>query len=477
MTALISMLENGKEDFFALLTKRMGEKGDFPAFSESVQHLDELMHDEDKNIAAIASVILRDFTLTQKVIRLANSAMYSGMGGEITTITQAAVVLGLDTIAHIALSIRFIDTLSTAAPDSAAAREELAKAILAGDVTRIIVTKSTIVNGEEAVVCALLHHLGRLMLVFYFPEEWSLIQKIVKHDQAGENSATLEVIGVTIDEISQEIARNWRLPKKISNCMASATTFDETSIPGSADWLKVMANFSGGVASMLVNDNSREDIKNYVSHYSESLLIPCKDIMDSIDLAQRMAPKLSVKSESGEILGKPNDSRERLAISIQDFSAALMQGKGIDFNSALSMVLETIYMSMGFNRAVIFFRDAGMFKAKVGFGNRMPEALPMLIFPEAYATDVFHLSLANKADVFIQDITSGKAAPSIPAWLREALPDVDAFILLPLVFNSRAVGLIYADWQAGATGTIEPSELSSMGMLRDYLMQALAKKK
>ncbi len=475
MTALISMLENGKDDFFALLTKRMGEKGDFPAFSESVQHLDELMHDEDKNIAAIASVILRDFTLTQKVIRLANSAMYSGMGGEITTITQAAVVLGLDTIAHIALSIRFIDTLSTAAPDSAEAREELAKAILAGDVTRIIVTKSTIVNGEEAVVCALLHHLGRLMLVFYFPEEWSLIQKIVKQDQAGENSATLEVIGVTIDEISQEIARNWRLPKKISNSMASAATFDETSIPGSADWLKVMANFSGGVASMLVNDNSREDIKNFVSHYSESLLIPCEDIMDSIDLAQRMAPKLMVKSESGGILGKPNDSGERLAVSVHEFSVALIQG--IDFNSALSMVLETIYASMGFNRVVTFFRDAGMFRAKVGFGNRMPEALPDLIFPEAYAADVFHLSLANKADVFIQDITSSKSASSIPAWLREALPDVDAFILLPLVFNGRVVGLIYADWQAGATGMVEPGELSSMGMLRDYLMQALAKKK
>lgn len=475
MTVSISMPKNDKDNFFALLTKRMGEKGDFPAFSESVQHLDELMQDEDKNIAAIVSAILSDFTLTQKVIRLANSAMYSGMGGEITTITQAAVVLGLDAIAHIALSIRFIDTLSIAAPDSAEARKELEKAILAGDITRIIVTKSNMVNGEEAVVCSLLHHLGRLMLVFYFPEEWSKIQRIVRNDQANENSATLEVMGVTIDEISQEIAGNWRLPKKISNCMANSATFDETSLPGSADWLKVMANFAGDAASMLANNSSREDLKHLVSYYSESLLISNEDIMDSIDLAQHMASELVAKSESGKVLGKPNDSRERLAISVQDFSAALMQG--IDFNSALSMVLETIYASMGFNRVVTFFRDAGMFKAKVGFGNRMPEVLPILIFPEAYATDVFHVSLVNKADVFIQDITSNQTAPSIPDWLREALPDVDAFILMPLVFNGRAVGLIYADWRTGATGMVEPSELSSMGMLRDHLMQALAKKK
>ena len=69
MSVLISMPKNDKDDFFVLLTKRMGEKGDFPAFSESVQHLDELMQGEDKNIAAIVSAILSDFTLTQKVIR------------------------------------------------------------------------------------------------------------------------------------------------------------------------------------------------------------------------------------------------------------------------------------------------------------------------------------------------------------------------------------------------------------------------
>jgi hypothetical protein len=236
-----------------------------------------------------------------------------------------------------------------------------------------------------------------------------------------------------------------------------------------------MANFAGGAASLLANNSSREDLNNFVSHYSESLLIPSEDIMDSIDLAQLTVPEHVVKSESGKTLGKPNDARERLAVSVHEFSVALTQG--IDFNSALSMVLETIYASMGFNRVVTFFRDAGMFRAKVGFGNRMPEALPDLIFPEACAADVFHLSLANKADVFIQDITSSKAASSIPIWLREALPDVDAFILLPLVFNGRAVGLIYADWRMGETGMVEPSELSSMGILRDYFMKALAKRK
>ncbi|MDV6342269.1 HDOD domain-containing protein [Nitrosomonas sp. Is35] len=475
MTESAPELENSKDRFFALLTKRMSEKGDFPAFAKSVQHLDELMHDQNKNIADIARVILNDFTLTQKVIRLANSAMYSGMGGEITTITQAAVVLGIDTIAHITLSIRFIDTLSASAPVSDEARRELAKAILAGNIVRNVVTKMNMVNGEEAVVCALLHHLGRLMLVFYLPDEWSRIQEIAQGNVISENDAAREVTGASVDEISQEIARNWCLPKKISHCMISSANFTEISIPGSSDWLKVMANFASGVALLLAHQCNEDDLKQYVSRYSESLLISTEDLAESVDLAQQTAAEFSGIPESGKSIGKPDDSRERLAVSIRELKMALAQGT--DFNVVLSMTLESLYVSMGFNRVITFFRDAGMLKAKVGFGSGVPEVLPGLIFPEAYAADVFHLSLANKADVFIQDVASTRSSSSIPAWLRETLPDVDAFILLPLVFNGKAIGLIYADWCAGTTSRIEPSELSSMGVLRDYLMRALIKRK
>lgn len=475
MTTLISTFKNGKADFFALLSKRMGERGDFPALSKSAQNLDESMHDESHSIADITGSILSDFTLTQKVIRLANSAMYSALGGEITTVTRAAVVLGMDAISHLALSIRFVDTLSASAPDSEEARVELAQAMLAGDIARNIVTKANVANGEEAVVCALMHHLGRLLLVFYFPDEWSEIRKIAAGDHSRENDATLQVIGVTMDEISQEVAKNWRLPKKISNSMMSPTSLSETTIPGSAEWLRMMANFAGEAAGMIVKSGNKEELKELISRHGEVLLVSGEDITESIDLAVIAAKEYAVQSVAEETHGKPEDSRERLAVGVNEVNHALH--KGMDFGSALSMVLETMYAGMGFNRVVAFFRDAGMFKARVGFGSMMPEALSQLAFPETYEADVFHLSLANKADVFIENVVSIKVASSVPAWFTEVLPDVGAFILLPLVFNGRPIGLIYADWKTGATGLVEPSELASMGALRDQLMKVLANRK
>lgn len=472
---LISTLNRGKPEFFELLWKRLGEKGDFPSLSKSVQDLAEAMHDEDNSIADITGTILSDFTLTQKVIRLANSAMYSGIGGEITTVTKAAVVLGLDSVLHLALSVRFIDTLSASAQDSVTARSEMAKALLAGDIARNIVGKARVKESEEAVVCALLHHLGRLLLVFCFPDEWSEIQKISAGNRIAENEATLHVIGVTLDEISQEAAKNWRLPKKISNSMMSPVSPSGTSIPGSMEWLRLMAGFAGEAASAVVEGGDNNRLAELASRYGDALLVPADSIMESVSQAITAAKESSILEEVEEPHGKPADSKERLSTGVRETIDALAEG--MNFGNALNLVLETMYGSMGFNRVIAFLREGSSFNGKVGFGATMPEALPRLSFSEAYATDVFHLSLANNADVFIEDAAAPKSASSMPAWLTETLPDVRAFVLLPMSFNGHTIGMLYGDWRKGTTELVEQGELALMRSLRDNLIKLLNQKK
>ncbi|MBI3902153.1 MAG: HDOD domain-containing protein [Nitrosomonadales bacterium] len=473
MTTLISTLENGRDDFFALLLKRMSEQGDFPSLSRSVHTLAEEMHDENNSMADITGAILSDFSLTQKVIRLANSSMYAGMGGEITTVTRAAMVLGLDAVSHLALSVRFIDTLSASAPDSTVARTEMAKALLAGDIARSLVGKANLADGEEAVVCALMHHLGRLLLVFYFPDEWLRIQNISGGKPAAENHATLEVIGVTLDEISREIAKLWRLPRKISDTMISQATPSGSNIPGSQDWLKTMANFAGEAATAMLGGG--KNIAQIASRYGDALLISTESIAESVHQAA-LAKNSSIPPEClNEPHGKPADSRERLAVGVYEATAALAQG--MSFGNALNLVLETMYGSMGFNRVVAFLRDGISFKGRLGFGAMMPEALQYLTFSEADSANVFYLSLTNSADIFIEDVTSVKSASSIPPWLIATLPDVQAFVLLPMTFNGRPIGLLYGDWEKGTTEQIEPNELVLLRSLRDHLMKVLDTRK
>lgn len=475
-TLTIPISEDRKTEFFSLLWKRMGERGDFPSLSKAVHDLAETMQDEDKSITDVTGAILSDFTLTQKVIRLANSAMYVGIGGEITTVTKAAVVLGLAAISHLALSVRFVDTLSASSPDTAAARAEMSKALIAGDIARNIARKAKLADGEEAVVCALMHHLGRLLLVFYFPEAWSEIQKIVVNNSLTENQATLEVIGVTLDEISQEVARSWRLPKKISDSMTNMVSFDGASIPGSPDWLRTMASFAGEAAAVMVKQDTGSDgLQELAARYGDALLVSADSIIESVNNAVVAANDLTILETVEELHDKPADSSERLVEGILEITKALAEG--MNFGNALNLVLETLYGGMGFNRVVVFLRDGDTFKGKIGFGDMMPEMLQHLAFPKDYAMDVFHLSLANKADVFIEDAAGVKSASSMPIWFTETLPDVRAFVLLPMVFNGQPIGLLYGDWRQGTTGQVEKNEMQLMRSLRDQMMKLLVPKR
>ncbi|PTQ78720.1 HDOD domain-containing protein [Nitrosomonas oligotropha] len=139
MTTLTSAFEHSQADFFAQLERRINEKGDFPALSKSIQNIRQLIQDEGRNIAGIANAILSDFTLTQKIIKLANSGLYSKADSEVTTVSHAVVVLGLDTITNIALNIRTIDTPSAAKSEPGTVSGELEKAVLASNIARNIV--------------------------------------------------------------------------------------------------------------------------------------------------------------------------------------------------------------------------------------------------------------------------------------------------------------------------------------------------
>jgi HD-like signal output (HDOD) protein len=158
-----------------LLWTRVRQRGDLPGFSKVVSAIIGAMRGDDDREFNMTRTVLQDPALTQKVLRLANSAMYSVFGQGINTVSKAVIVLGTEAIGHLALGLKLIDGLSYASSDSASARTELEKAVLAGHIARQVVSAASTRDAEEAVVCSMLHSLGRMMTTFYLPERWQEI--------------------------------------------------------------------------------------------------------------------------------------------------------------------------------------------------------------------------------------------------------------------------------------------------------------
>ena len=134
------------------LWARMNERGDFPLLSQSLRTTVAAMTNDDYDFSALVKVVLSDFALTQKVLRLANSAMYMAFGGNITTVTRALMVLGMDAVGHLVVGLKIVDHFHHSAPRRIDAKLELNRTMLSGCVARKLTERGDLRAGEEAVV-------------------------------------------------------------------------------------------------------------------------------------------------------------------------------------------------------------------------------------------------------------------------------------------------------------------------------------
>jgi hypothetical protein len=114
-----------------LLWKQIKEQGHLPGFSNVVDQIVGAMQSENEREFSMTRTVLSDPALTHRVLRLANSAMYA-MFGEINTVSRAVMVLGTESIGHLALGLKLVDSLATVSSNSAGVRTEMEKAVLAG---------------------------------------------------------------------------------------------------------------------------------------------------------------------------------------------------------------------------------------------------------------------------------------------------------------------------------------------------------
>ncbi|OUL96339.1 HDOD domain-containing protein, partial [Paraburkholderia hospita] len=198
-----------KSELLEKLWARMSERGDFPMLSQALRTTVSAMNNDDLDFTSLVQVVLSDVGLTQKVLRLANSAMYVAFGGNITTVTRALMVLGMDTVGHLVVGMKIVDHFHHSAPHRIDAKLELNRALLCGTVARRITEGVDLRVAEEAVVCALMRQVGRLLVAFYLESEWDRLRRTAATDQIDDSDACAQLLGVSFEDIGSEAARRW----------------------------------------------------------------------------------------------------------------------------------------------------------------------------------------------------------------------------------------------------------------------------
>ncbi|AIO41684.1 HDOD domain-containing protein [Burkholderia sp. AU19243] len=466
----------------ALLDKlwaRMNERGDFPLLSESLRATMAAMKNDDLDFTALVRVVLSDFALTQKVLRLANSAMYMAFGGNITTVTRALMVLGMDTVGHLVVGLKLVDHFHQSTPRRIDAKLELNRALLSGCVARKLTEHAELRGGEEAVVCTLMRQVGKLLVVCYLDSEWDRIRRRAAELDGDDAAACVDVLGVSFEEIGVEAAASWRLPDVIRAGMSDGN--DRRADAGGADddddrddprrprdahaddsservhWLRAVSRCSTDVAGALTMPESPQrdaHIAALAQHYGAELEIEADEL---VEIANRLAREEASDTVMREIV-ELRANADAIARAQTEPEACLEAGladlRALPSEHVLTPVLalasESLLAGLAFTRTVMFVRRGdGTFAARLGFGPDVDAALDRLAFDERFEPDVFHLAITNSVGIFIEQAQDPKMVKRLPAWYLEALPDTRAFVLLPVRAGTSTVALLYGDW-AGA---------------------------
>lgn len=480
MSTQLHSPEPDGQDKNALIRKlwlRINERGDFPMLSNSLRTTISAMKGNDYDFTALVQVVLSDFTLTQRVIRLANSAMYMAFGGNITTVSRALMVLGMEAVGHVVLGLKLLDHFQQTQTHRIDAKLELNRTMLAACVARKVTESREVLASEEAVVCTLMRQLGKLLCLFYLENEWHEIRELGLREQCNEEHACLRVLGVCFERLGEEVAERWGLPPVVRDGMkrfeSDPDADPEEPISGTS-WLQAIASFSTQISHEMTLPDEQQvmrarKLRQTAVEYGRLLSVPPSILMDVVTgLEKEQAGQQFIKeihdlralSERADV-----DAERNIRDGLQDLRSLPAENA---LAPVLSMASETVLASLGLSRTVVFVRNpqSQAFEARLGLGANVKPLLPALRFSESFSVDVFHLAISNSLGIFIENAADPKFSAHIPTWFKRALPDALSFVLLPVIADGRPVALIYGDWnKSEQMRKVAPQEMRALNDL------------
>jgi serine/threonine protein kinase len=515
--------EARKKDTLEFLIRRMKHKTDFPALSDSVSAINRLTGSDKESINRLSNTILKDYGLTNKILRLVNSVHYrrSG-GGSISTISRAVIVLGFDALRNIAITVLLFEHLQDKG-NARELKEAFLRANLAGCLARDASRQFMAREAEEAYVCALFHSLGQMLAQFYFPEEVSEVRKLMLQRNCSEEIASAQIFGLSFSELGIGIAQHWGFPPGLINSLRplpegairKPATHDESlrvvsgfanelceaiaSVPKEQRTEATRAARQRFVAAMQFSDGQLQTVleKSFTelselatilhvnltqSPFVRNVKAWTGEVKEIEPTAEGRAlertllddPVVPDQDEPGEVnaYGVPDAAQDILAAGIQDISNSLVDD--FSLNDVLRITLETMYRAMGFERVLLCLKDpkSGVMAGRFGFGADTNEVARKFRIPLADAPNVFQLAISKGVDIIIADIDDPKIAGKIPDWYRKTVI-ARTFVLLPLLIKGNAVALIYCDRDKPGSIVIPEKELSLLKTLRNQALLAI----
>ncbi len=189
-----------------------------PSLSTTVTKVLEVCNRPNTSPNDLNRVISLDPVLTGQVLKLINSAYYS-LPNQITSLTRAIIMLGLNTVKNLALSTAVLSTIGREDSFRSLPMDGFwAHSICVGVAAKIIASNLGVPAAmrEEFFVAGLLHDLGKVPLNNRFADEYIQVLDLARLEQGPLLRAEAMVLGLDHGLVGGMIAAKWQLSEAMS---------------------------------------------------------------------------------------------------------------------------------------------------------------------------------------------------------------------------------------------------------------------
>jgi HD-like signal output (HDOD) protein len=202
------------DDFRASLMSALAKRP-LPIIRPAAAQVLTMLSNPNSNVEAIANTILHDQAFTTRVLHVANSAYYRRKPEKITTVTQAVLMTGFNTLRDITLAAEFTELVQKRLPGAVNLRRLLAKAFVAGHQAHTLGDAMGLPETEALFTTGLLESVGEFALAVYLPKVFVKIADTIRVFGAPYVEAHLKVTGMTPHEVTEIVFKALDLPEDL----------------------------------------------------------------------------------------------------------------------------------------------------------------------------------------------------------------------------------------------------------------------
>ncbi len=173
-----------------------------------------LARDSEVDMGALAGVINQDPALSARVLKTVNSTFY-GRSQKVTTIAQALVVMGLQSVKTLVLGFSLVDGLMGRKSNGFDHKTYWRRSFYTACAAKELGVACRVMQAEELFVCGLLSDIGMLILDIVESDNYGGVCELVQThaEQAAAEQSRLQTDHA---EVGGFVAELWKLPPVLS---------------------------------------------------------------------------------------------------------------------------------------------------------------------------------------------------------------------------------------------------------------------